>query len=52
MVGLIRFLMVIASVVSLFVLSPQKAQRMSRHGLTGEVKNMREAENMQRGKNV
>ncbi|MFY9940104.1 MAG: hypothetical protein WAK33_24700 [Silvibacterium sp.] len=52
MVGLIRFLMVIASVVSLFVLSPQKAQRMSGSALTGDVKDMREIENVQRGRNL
>ena len=39
--GLIRFLMVMASVVSFFVLSPRKSQRMSRRALTGDAKDGR-----------
>jgi hypothetical protein len=52
MVGLIRLLIVIASVVSLFALSPRKAQRMSRRALTGDVKDGRAVENVQQGENV
>jgi len=52
MVNLMRFLIVMASVISLFVLNPLKAQRMSRHELKGEVKNMRKAENMQQRENL
>jgi len=51
MVGLIRFLMVIASVVSLFVLTPRKAQRTSRRLLTGE-KDGPKMGNAQQGENL
>ncbi len=51
MVNLMRFLIVMASVISLFVLSPLKAQRMSRRALTGEVKDMRKVNSLQQGEN-
>ena len=52
MVGLIRFLIVIASVVSLFVLSPRKAQRKWVNALTSDVKDRRTMENVQHGENL
>ncbi len=51
MVHLMRFLIVMASVISSLLLSPREAQRMSRRTLTGEVKDMRKVNSLQQGKN-